>query len=458
MKLNLFLRKVFLVLSACLVICSCNKDDNGGSTDDSTTDDDQPIGGFTGEIEWVKNYGGSSEDDVSSMVEVAGGYVMTGYTSSTDGDITDKSTTDADYWVFKTDTNGNLLWSKTYGGSVDDRASKIISTADGGFAVLGYSRSNDGDVSNNHGFYDYWFLKLDATGNLQWQKCYGFSGHDQGHSLVQTPDAGYLLVGFIDYDGRSASTNNLNEPLHGVGEYWAIKIDASGNEEWDQYYGGTNNDRAYAVVQTPDGGFLMVGNSESDDFDITDPKGSYDFWAVKINANGVMLWQKNYGGTGIEIAYGLIKSHDGNYYVIGDTRSSDIDVTNPKGNADIWLLKITGTGSLLWQKNFGGSMFDTSRTIIQRNDNSLVIIGSSRSSDKDVDDNYGESDFWVLIADASGNMTFEKNYGGSSLDFAYTGLVSSAGNIVMAGSSESSDGDISNNKGSKDVVLIKLKK
>ncbi|HLU50594.1 MAG TPA: hypothetical protein VKZ42_00400, partial [Flavobacteriaceae bacterium] len=140
MKLNLFLRKVFLVLSACLVICSCNKDDNGGSTDDSTTDDDQPIGGFTGEIEWVKNYGGSSEDDVSSMVEVAGGYVMTGYTSSTDGDITDKSTTDADYWVFKTDTNGNLLWSKTYGGSVDDRASKIISTADGGFAVLGYSR------------------------------------------------------------------------------------------------------------------------------------------------------------------------------------------------------------------------------------------------------------------------------------------------------------------------------
>jgi hypothetical protein len=202
----------------------------------------------------------------------------------------------------------------------------------------------------------------------------------------------------------------------------------------------------------------MVGNSESDDFDITDPKGSYDFWAVKINANGVMLWQKNYGGTGIEIAYGLIKSHDGNYYVIGDTRSSDIDVTNPKGNADIWLLKITGTGSLLWQKNFGGSMFDTSRTIIQRNDNSLVIIGSSRSSDKDVGDNYGESDFWVLIADASGNMTFEKNYGGSSLDFAYTGLVSSAGNIVMAGSSESSDGDIPNNKGSKDVVLIKLKK
>src|SRR5690606_341982 len=230
-------------------------------------DDDQPANQFTGEIEWIKNYGGSSEDDVSSMVEVSGGFVFAGYTLSTDGDISDKTTNDADYWIFKTDVENNLLWSKTYGGSNDDRATKIISTTDGGFAVLGYSRSTDGDVSNNNGFYDYWLLKLDASGNLQWEKCYGYPGQDQGHSLLQTADGGYLLAGFIDYDARAHHPGNSNTVRHGVGEFWAIKIDAAGNEQWNQYYGGTNNDRAYAVVQTSDGGFLMVGNSESDDFD-----------------------------------------------------------------------------------------------------------------------------------------------------------------------------------------------
>lgn len=450
--------KSLLCLSLLVIGCGCSKDENGGGTDDGVTDDEPGEELFTGAIDWVKNYGGSSEDDVSAMIEVPGGYVMAGYTSSTDGDISDKTTTDADYWVFKTDTNGHLLWSKTYGGTLDDRATKIIPTTDGGLAVLGYARSTDGDVSGNHGFYDFWFAKLDTSGNLMWQKCYGYSGHDQGHSLVQTSDGGYLLVGFIDYDGRSAGSTHTYQPNHGVGEFWAIKIDADGNEIWNQYYGGTNNDRAYDVVETADGGFLMVGNSESDDFDITDPKGSYDFWAVRINAQGTMLWQKNYGGSGIEIAYGIHKTTGGNYYIIGDSRSSDGQITHPRGNADIWLIKISDSGNLLWQKNFGGSQFDTSRTLLEKNDNSLVIIGSSRSSDGDLNHNYGESDFWLVIADASGSITFEKNYGGSQLDFAYTGLISSEGNILMAGSSQSNDGDIQNNKGGKDVVLIKLKK
>src|SRR5690606_362188 len=146
------------------------------------------------------------------------------------------------------------------------------------------------------------------------------------------------------------------------------------------------------------GGYIMVGNSESNDFDITDPKGSYDFWAVKINAIGEMLWQKNYGGSGIEIAYGISKTQDGNYLVIGDSRSTDQDVTNPKGNADIWLIKISDSGNLLWQKSYGGSQFDTGKTIIEQ-DSNLIIIGSSRSSDHDVGNNYGQSDFWLVLSD-----------------------------------------------------------
>src|SRR5690606_27044482 len=182
---------------------------------------------------------------------------------------------------------------------------------------LGYTRSTDGDISFNNGFYDFWLIKLDASGNLIWEKTYGYSGNDQGQAILQTTDGGYFLTGFMDFDGRT-----LNEPLnqksgnrHGVGEFWAIKTDVSGNENWNQYYSGTDNDRAYDVIQTPDGGYIMVGNSESTDFDITNPKGSYDFWVVKIGATGNLQWQQNYGGSGIEIAYSISKTMDGNYLV-----------------------------------------------------------------------------------------------------------------------------------------------
>lgn len=453
MKLGHFTKSIpFIVL---LVFLGCKKDD------DTLVIDDTPPTAFSGEIEWAKTFGGSREDDANSIIETPdGGYVVLGYTFSNDGDITDKTTTDADFWVFKINTEGALQWSKTYGGSADDRATKIINTNDGGFAVIGYTRSTDGDVSQNNGFYDFWLLKLDASGNMQWEKTYGFSGNDQGQAVIQTTDGGYFLTGFMDFDGRAAQQTDLNKSgnRHGVGEFWAIKTDNTGTEQWNQYYGGIDNDRAYDVIQTTDGGFIMVGNTESDDFDITNSFGSYDYWVVKIDPSGNLVWQKNYGGSGIEIAYAITKTNDGNYLILGDTRSSDNQVTNPKGNADAWLIKINDNGDLLWQKSYGGSQFDTGRSIIEKPDGNLIIFGTSRSNDQDVSNNYGQSDFWLVIANAQGEIIFEKNYGGSALDFGNASIFTSTGNIVLAGSTESNDFDIPNNQGSKDVLIIKLKK
>jgi len=434
-------------------LAACKKDDG------ITTDDTPPLA-FTGEIEWAKTFGGSREDDANSIIETPdGGFVVLGYTLSNDGDITDKFTTDADVWVFKLNREGELQWSKTYGGSADDRGTKIINTTDGGFAVIGYTRSNDGDVSFNNGFYDFWLLKLDASGNLLWENTFGFSGNDQGQALLQTSDGGYFLTGFMDFDGRAVQQPQLNKSgnRHGVGEFWAVKTDPSGNEEWSQYYGGTDNDRAYDVVQTPDGGFMMVGNTESDDFDITNPLGSYDYWVVKIDAVGNLQWQKNYGGSGIEIAYAITRTMDGNYLVLGDTRSTDQQVTNPKGNADAWLIKINESGDLLWQKSYGGSQFDTGRSITEKPDGKLIIFGTSRSNDQDVSNNYGQSDFWLVLSNSNGGIIFEKNYGGSATDFGNDAILTLSGQIVMAGSSESSDFDVPNNQGGKDVLIIKLK-
>lgn len=455
MLLSPFQYTKYLFVFVILVLFSCNNNDDNTPIEA----DEEPIA-FSGEVEWAKTFGGSLEDDATSIVETPdGGYAIAGFTLSNDGDISDKTSTDADVWVFKTSAEGVLQWSKTFGGSADDRATKIINTNDGGFAVSGFTRSNDGDISQQNGFYDFWLLKLDANGNLQWEKTYGFSGNDQGQSVIQTSDGGYFTTGFLDFDGRSAQQNTPSKSgnRHGVGEFWGIKTNASGLEQWNANFGGTNNDRAYDVVQTSDSGYLLVGNTESDDFDITNPRGSYDFWIVKIDPSGNLLWQKNYGGSAIEIAYTVTKTLDGNYLILGDTRSSDQQVTNPKGNADAWLLKINENGELLWQKSYGGSQFDTGRSIIEKPDGNLIVFGTSRSNDQDVSENYGQSDFWLVITDETGSTTFEKNYGGSALDFGNASLLTFAGNIVLAGSTESNDFDVPNNQGSKDVLVIKLK-
>ncbi len=445
--------KIFIALTFIITLFSCNKSENEVILDDS------PVAEFTGEIDWAKNFGGSNEDDAVSMaITPDGGFAIAGFTLSTDGDINDKTTTDADFWVLKLAADGTKLWSKTYGGTNDDRATRIINTNDGGFAVSGFTRSTDGDVSVNNGFYDYWLIKLDASGNLQWEKTYGFEGNDQAQSVMQTSDGGFFVTGFLDVSASGGQGNDFTrETLHGVGEFWGVKTNALGEIQRRRFFGGTNNDRSYEVVEANDGGFLMIGNSESNDFDITNPKGSYDFWAVKISAIGDLLWAKNYGGSEIEIAYAMTKTTDGNYLIVGDTRSNDKDITNPKGNADVWAIKINDSGTLIWQKTFGGSQFDTSRSIREFSDGNLLITGSSRSVDQDVSANYGLSDFWTIITDPNGNTLFKKNYGGSNLEFGNAGVITLNGKIVMAGSSLSNDFDVSENKGAKDALIIKLK-
>ncbi|WP_459210188.1 hypothetical protein [Aquimarina rhabdastrellae] len=445
-----------LVISLTLGLFSCNKDDD--TNDNSTTDTPDPQ--FEGVVDWVKTFGGSKEDNALSVVETTdNAYAVLGYTLSNDGDITDKTATDSDFWLLKLDTEGTILWSKTYGGTNDDRADKLIQTSDGGFAMVGYSRSNDGDSSNNEGLQDYWIVKTDANGTLQWQKSFGFAGIDRAYSVVQTTDGGYFISGFLDVtasggDGNSFTKNNTR---HGVGEFWGIKLDANGEQEWRRYFGGTNNDRSYDVLQTPDNGFLMIGSSESDDFDITNSKGSYDFWLVKVNAQGTLLWQKSYGGSEIDVAYAITATGDGKYIIVGDSRSNDGNITTANGNADLWMVQIDGNGNLLWEKSLGGSQFDTGRAIHKTPDGNFVITGNSRSNDIDLSNNLGQSDIWTMLIDANANVSWQHTLGGSQSDFGNGCIGTNDSKLVVVGTTESDDHDISNNKGERDVVIIKYK-
>lgn len=405
------------------------------------------------EVAFVKTYGGSQADSFQDVIATSdGGFAALGFSQSVDGDITDNTEQVNMYWMVKTDASGSIQWSKTFGGSDDDRGQQLIQTQDGGYALVGFAQSSDGDATVNAGFYDQWIVKLDAAGNVLWERSFGFSGSDQANAIVQTSDGGYFVAGFLDV---SASGGQGNDGRHGVGEFWAHKLDADGNLIWRRYFGGSNNDRANGVVDTPDGGVIMVGSSESNDFDITNPKGSYDFWAVKIDSAGTLQWQKNYGGSEADIAYAVTKTADGNYLLAGDTRSTDGDITNFKGTADVWLVKINGQGNMLWQKTLGGTGFDAGRDITAQG-NGFVLTGASRSIDGDITNNKGQSDIWVAQLDASGDIKWQKTIGGSGLDFGYGVATSGDGVIMVAGDGNSNDQDIIGNNGNIDAVLVKI--
>ena len=463
-------KNLLYVLSLMLFVgfaMSCSDEGNEPNPDDQTPVDDNPTQtGFDGTVEFVKTFGGSQEDEAVGIVQANdGGLVIAGSTSSTDGDITDKTTTDSDFWLLKVDANGQIVWNKTYGGTADDKATSIIKTNDGGYLVSGHSRSNDGDVGGNEGFHDFWLLKTDGNGNMQWETNFGFSGSDQAYKVIQTQEGGYFATGFLDVtasggqgnDGRGSTEGGREGNRHGVGEYWGIKMNANGQKQWRRYFGGSNNDRSYDVLQMVDGSYLMIGASESDDFDKVDPKGSYDFWAVKVSPGGEKVWTKSFGGSEIDIAYAVTQTTDGNYIMVGDSRSEDKDVTNPKGNADAWVVKFDNDGNRIWQKSYGGDQFESARSIKRLANGTYLISASTRSANGDVSNNIGQNDAWVFIINENGAIQYQKSIGGTDLDFAEDAIYTTSDNVWVVGNTESNDVDIPQNKGVKDLLLIKIK-
>ena len=453
-------RANYLIIASAftLLFYSCKSDD------DITTPPDEPE--FTGELVWLHTFGGSNEDDAIDVVQANdGGYVVLGFTNSNDGDINGKTTIDQDYWLLKINQEGEKIWDKTYGGSENDQATSISKTNDEGYIISGFTASSDGDVSENGGFHDYWIVKVNSTGDIQWEKSFGFIGQDQAYQVIQTLDGGYFATGFLDVGLSNGEGNDFNEnqsntreTLHSLGDYWGIKMDANGNKIWRRYFGGSHVDQSKDVLQTDDGGFLLVGISESSDFDISNARGANDFWVIKVSEDGDKVWEKSYGGAETDRAFSLVKATDGNYILTGESRSVDADVSNPKGGGDIWVVKFNkSNGSIIWEKSFGGTEFDTSRGISNLGNGTYAIAGSARSSDLDVTNNNGANDAWLLIIDENGNLEFEKNIGGSDIDFGNNVMRTTENEVIFVGSSLSNDGDISINKGNKDLLIFKMK-
>jgi hypothetical protein len=337
-----------------------------------------------------RTYGGASTDQASSVVQTSdGGYAIAGYTNSY-GAGSD------DFWLVKTDSSGNKLWNKTYGGTLIDHAYSMVQTLDGGYAMAGYTQSY------GVGGTDFWLVKADASGSKVWNKTYGGTGNDAAYSVIQTSDGGYALAGYTFSYGA------------GGPDYWLVKVDSTGAKQWDRTYGGTANDWAFSVVQTSDGGYAIAGNTNSYG------AGNFDIWLVKTDASGIMQWNKTYGGVSYEISWSVVQTGDGGYAMAGYTQSYGA------GYYDAWLVKTDSSGNKLWNQTYGGTNDDRVYSLIQTVDGGYALAGYTAS--------YGAGgDVWLVETDASGTALWNKTYGGNSNDQGNCVVQRSDGVCVIAG-------------------------
>jgi uncharacterized delta-60 repeat protein len=331
---------------------------------------------------WAKTYGGSSSDEARSIQQTSdGGFIVAGHTSSF-------GTGDFDYWVLKLNASGNVSWQKTYGGSSWDEARSIQQTSDGGFIVAGYTESFGG------GDYDYWVLKLNASGNVSWQKTYGGPSDDFAYSIQQTSDGGFIVAG--EHWGYAS-------------DFCVLKLDANGNVTWQKTYGtGYSLSSAYSIQQTSDGGFIIAGTTHTG-------TGDWDYWVLKLNASGNVIWEKTYGGSYLDKAYSIQQTSDGGFIVAGGSRAYGFS------EEYYWVLKLNASGNVSWQKTYGPSSSVGARSIQQTLDGGFIIAG-------------GKSGFsWVLKLNASGNVTWQKTYGPSSPEGARSIQQTSDGGFIVVG-------------------------
>ncbi len=348
-----------------------------------------------GGIIWQKCYGGTENDYALDFKPAGdGGFILAGYSDSGDGDVSGNNGGSHDCWIIRLDSTGAKQWQQCLGGSSEDASSSVIQTSNNHFMALGRTNSNDSDVTGNHGGVDFWAVELDTSGNMVWQKCYGGSGHDFGTSIAPAQDGGYIMAGSSQSADGDVSGN------YGSKDCWIVKTDSIGGIQWQKKYGGSGPESANDIRQTPDGGYIFTGYTASNDSDVTGNYGNNDVWVVRLDAAGGIVWQKCYGGTNNEEAYRIIQTPDAGFVISGYTSSGDSNVTGNHGSRDFWIFKVDSLGALIWEKCFGGSDQDNGFQISNTADGGFILCGSTESNDGDVTGNHDStgirSDLWVV--------------------------------------------------------------
>ncbi|MGD2245199.1 MAG: hypothetical protein PVI11_01500 [Candidatus Aminicenantes bacterium] len=358
--------------------------------------------------QWAKLYGGSNDDWANSVQQTSdGGYIAAGYTESFGEEL-------SDIWVVKLSFAGDTEWQRTYGGLQNEEAYSIQETSDGGYIVAGYTDSFG--LGNT----DIWVLKLTPEGDIEWQRTFGGSGDDWANSIQQTSDGGYIIGGSSDSFGNGE-----------VG-FLVIKVSSKGNVEWQDIYSPFVNGYLRSIRETSDGGYIIAGHISPS------LNNSFDLLIFKLDSMGLIEWQRYFGGSQNDWANGIQETDDGGFFVAGYTESFGA------GNLDFWVLKLTSIGRIDWEKAYGGSGDDWANSAQQTSDGGFIVAGASDSFGA------GFSDFWLLKLSSSGNIEWQKPYGDTGDEAAFSIAQTDDGGYVVAGNTDStSAGDL-------DIMVLKI--
>jgi hypothetical protein len=399
-------------------------------------------------IQWQKVLGSSSDEFPNSINQTTdGGYIVAGITRSLGGGSGSYSIENQDILVMKLDSSGNLQWQKVFGEYGEDGASAIQQTTDGGYILVGYT-----GVSSNR---NVWVIKLDSSGNLQWQKVLGGYGEDSGSDIQQTFDGGYILVGTTASSGTGDVGMN-----HGDKDVWVVKLSPAGSLQWQRLYGGSSDEGGSSIRQTSDGGYVLsgyTGSSNSGDVG-SNPYGGAA-WVVKLNAGGTIEWQKVIEGISYDAGAAIRQTGDGGYVLIGNTGpGTSVNASPGHGVVDYLVAKLNAGGTIEWQKVLGGTSVDHAKAIEQTTDGGYIMTGYSASTNSgDVGLNHGPSDAWVVKLDPSGSIQWQRLFGGIDNEWGMDIQQTSDGGYVFTGNTMSSNsGDVGLNYGRNDFWVVKL--
>jgi hypothetical protein len=356
---------------------------------------------------WERYYGGDTDDWGHSACQTTdGGYIITGVY-------------DLDYYfdngrayLIKTDSSGDTLWTRTYGGSYWACGYDVQQTTDGGYIIAG---AIDLIGSSPYGLFDIYLVKTDALGDTLWTRTYGGSSSDTPKSVLQTPDGGYIITG---------STHSFGE---GGADVYLIKTDAHGDLLWTRTYGGSFNDNGLSVIQTIDGGYMVAGIIQ------TLGGSNRDAYLIKTDADGDSLWTRTYGGDFEDRAYSVRQTTDGGYIVCGWTKLFDLTAF------DIWLIKTDFLGDTIWTRTYGGDEEDLGYSVLQTPDDGFIIAGSSESFVESACEIYTSPDVYLIKTNAHGDTLWTRTHGGSSVEQAHSIAPTSDGGFIVCGYSNPYD-------------------
>ena len=412
-------------------------------------------------------FGTADWDEGYAVLETADGGFL--FCSRTDSDVSgDKTTTnfgELDIWIVKTDSDGNIVWQKSYGTFSNDAAFSMTKTADGNYIITGWSW---GGISGNktvpgYGGGDPWLIKIDPTGNILWQKSYGGNGLDSVRKTVEQSNGNYVTG--ISSGSEISGTKLL--PLKGTNDYWLIFYDNNGNFLKELAFGGEKDNYFKDLTVISSNRIILSGlSNSSDSLDKTEPSyGEFDYWVIKSDTNGIVLKDKTIGGSKMDGVTGHVINNENNIIIFGLSESPvSGNKTAPKiGGQDIWLVKLDTNLNIIWDKTFGGILDEEmflGKAFYSDFHNMSIIAGSSESPkllDKTTE-NFGGFDYWIVGVDNQGNKVMEISIGGTEDDFAREVIETTNHQLVVVGRSASG---ISGNKtiaskGIDDLWVVKL--